>query len=577
MRCAPLATTRPAGDDVAMGTADAAPLHSPDRWSSRVLPLRLVLPVLVVAAVAWLIATAVGQPLPLAAALGAGVLVICLLPVPRTSLAMALGARVRGSELVADPAQPPFDVPLPEGGSYGMRWNGSRIVTMLLLDARPNSVTKLSPAGLIGSDMLPLPELARCLDQFDITLAGIDIVSTGARSAGHGAVARIYENILGPLPAVAHRTLWLVLQLDPLHNAGAVQRRGGGPTGALRCAVVATRRVANRLAVYGLSASVLSAAQMNAVTHQLTLGTDPESFTESTRGLRHDDVHHVSYLMTPRALSPSGIAALWSQQTLATTITVRLRRANVVVPPSKQSDDTPVDVSAFVRFTTRHHPLKVSGRDLIALPGKQLRALRQGLPAGPETPAWPARYRGTADSLREIPLQITGCGQLIGADPSGFGVALPLVGRHVRRVEIIGSPLVAKQVILRAIALGASVVVHTDRHDEWRPMVAHLGMPHALSLATWSAASQQANANRSTDLVVYDGVEPTTHPSDATMLVLRPAASDENTAEPDVTLVEDPRRTNLVTVRTPAGPTPVYMVATSSELAYLGAVAPVLA
>ena len=48
----------------------------------------------------------------------------------------------------------------------------------------------MSPSGLLGDDMLPLAEITRCLDQFDIRLAAIDVISTGSRSADTGAVVR---------------------------------------------------------------------------------------------------------------------------------------------------------------------------------------------------------------------------------------------------------------------------------------------------------------------------------------------------------------------------------------------------
>lgn len=449
-----------------------------------------------------------------------------------------------------------------------MRWDGDRLITMLRIDAQPRTVTRLSPSGLLGDDMLPLAEIARCLDQFDIRLAAIDVISTGSRSAGAGAVAQTYESILGPLPAVAHRTVWVVLRLDPLTNAAAVARRGGGAEGTLRSAVVATRRVANRLAARGLSAVALSATELSEAVAQLTLGTTPEEFEETKDSLAHNDFHHTTYRMTPEALGPRGIAEVWSTPTVASTITVRLQR----VPGAGPGTGGAVAVTATARFVARDAPCRVRSAGLIALPGKQLRALLFSLPLGTKVPALPLdSYLGPPDALDRVPMPIAGCGQLIGADSSGQGVTLPLVSRHVRRVEVIGSPLVAKQIILRAIALGASVVVHTNRHDEWRPMVGHAGISPALTLATWAAGSQQASSYRSATLVVFDGIAPSGHHSDATVLVLRRDGQTTDGFEPDITLVADPRIANLVTVRTDTEQTSVRMVATPEELRYLGA------
>src|SRR5256885_6838851 len=118
---------------------------------------------------------------------------------------------------------------------------------MLRLEPPPDPTTWLRPGGLDAGQLLPLTEVANCLSQFDITLSSIDVISTGARTASNGPVAWLYDRILGPLPAIARRTVWLVLRLDPLTNAEAVDNRGGAGAGALRTAIIATRPVANRL------------------------------------------------------------------------------------------------------------------------------------------------------------------------------------------------------------------------------------------------------------------------------------------------------------------------------------------
>ncbi|WP_327362280.1 type VII secretion protein EccE, partial [Mycobacteroides abscessus] len=87
----------------------------------------------------------------------------------------------------------------------------------------------------------------------DITLDSIDVLSQGARSHGHTEMAAVYDGVLGPLPAIAQRTVWVAIRFDPSRCADAVRRRGGGREGILRAATTATRRVANRLTEAGLS------------------------------------------------------------------------------------------------------------------------------------------------------------------------------------------------------------------------------------------------------------------------------------------------------------------------------------
>lgn len=545
-------------------------------------PLRLVIPVVLLAITTALVAVSFGAPTPAAAAGAAVIAVVGLTRFRGKSSAAVIGEAITFRwhafrNRSTGVHHPPFDVPLPEGGSYGMRWDGTHLITILRIDTQPRFVTRLSPSGLSTGDMVPLPELARCLNQFDIALASIDVISTGSRTSDAGAVARLYDQILGPLPAVAHRTVWVVLRLDPLANAAAVDRRGGGSIGTLRSAIVATQRVANRLAARDLTASVLSAADITGVVHQLTRGATLDQLTELPRSIEHNGIHSATYRMALDELGPRGFSDIWATQSLATTIVMRLQHApgtNIKTPFPEPA----IEVTATVRFDTRHAPAEVAMPGLIPMRGKQYRALLHSLPIKTQRPGLLIDGSvGTPDSLAALSMPIAGCGQLIGADSSGQGVALPLVGQHVRRVEVIGALLIAKQVILRAIALGAAVVVHTDRHDAWREMVAYVDSPQALSLAAWPAGSQHANSHRSATVIVYDGVPPSTHHSDATVILLRSPAGRGGHFDPDVTLTEDAETPNLVTVQTTTGMTTVHMVATPSEMTYLGAPQPVTA
>ncbi|WP_433623105.1 type VII secretion protein EccE [Nocardia sp. CA-120079] len=553
----------------------APPLSSPQFWLFRVLPLRLVVPVLLVAIAVAFAVIACGAPWYAAAAGGVAVTLIGLVRVRGTcaaaSLADAFAFRWHSQRWGSDTQHTPFDVPAPDGGSYGMRWDGARLITMLRIDAPPQNVTLLSPSGLNTGEMVPLPEIARCLSQFDIDLDSIDVITTGSRTSDAGRVAQLYEQILGPLPAVAHRTAWVVLRFDPLANAPAIHRRGGGPAGTLRSAIIATRRVTNRLAARDLTVSVLSATEITAAVHQLTLNADLTRLDETPHSVEHNGIHSATYRMTPEALGPRGLAEVWATPSLATTVTLRLRRATGT--PTHRADRGPatISVSATVRFDARDQPAKVSSPGLVALSGKHRRAMLDRLPINVQGPALPIEsYLGTPDSLADLFTPIAGCGQIVGADFSGQGVALPLVGQYIRRVEIIGSLLIVKQVILRAIALGATVVVHTNRHEAWRAMVARVDAPQAMSLAGWSASSQQASSYRSATVVVYDGIVPSTHHSDATVILLRPQGSHgiENFTA-DIVLTEDPQTANLVTVHTATEQTSVYMVATPAEMEYL--------
>lgn len=572
----PGVTTEIAGDRDA-----APPLHSRQFWLFRALPLHLLLTVVLLATMIALVVLACGAPSWAAAITAVLVLVVGLLPIRGEPVAGRIVEKIaaRREKFSANSTivhHPPFDVPLPDGGSYGMRWDGGKLITMMRIDGHPSSVTLLNPSGFSSGEMVPLPEIARCLDQFDIGLDSIDVISKGSRTSDAGPVAKLYEQILGPLPAVAHRTVWVVLRFDPLSNSAAVDRRGGGSTGTLRSAIIATRRVTNRLAARDLSVSVLSAAEMTAAIGQLTHNATLDELIETPHSVEHNGIHYSTYQMTPEALGPRGLAEVWANSSLATTVTLRLDRTSARLARTG-ADTATLSVTAMVRFDTRYQPAEVNIPGLVAVPRKQRQLFLHSLPIGAQGQPPPLdSYFGTAGSLTALFTPVAGCGQLVGADASGQGVALPLVGHHVRRVEITGSLLVAKQVILRAIALGAAVVVHTNRHEQWRPMVAHVDAPQSLTLGSWSAGSQQASVYRTATVFVYDGIAPSNHHSDATVIVLR-SETDGSTEHfsPDVTIAEEPDTANLVTVRTEDGSATVYMVATPAEMNYLGR--PVLA
>lgn len=333
-------------------------LRDPEFWLFRIFPLRIVVPgILFAAFVAWIVlvfSDSVWYSLGAGAAVGA----IALIPIGgRTLAARIAGGLGRRGKITAERLEQAaaFDVPLPEGGGYGVRWDGDLLLTMLRIDPPPDTLTLLRPGSLDTQQLLPLPEIARCLDQFDLTLAGIDVVSTGARTAGTGVAAHLYDRILGPLPAIAHRTCWLVLRLDPLANAEAVDNRGGGGTGALRAAIIATRRVANRLAAHDIAASVLTAAEMNTAVRDLTHGFAVDQLTETPKWLEAQGRHLSQYQIGADMVGPRGLADVWAVPSLSTTVTLRLRPGINRNDPHTELADTVV-LNAVVRFDTVEPP-----------------------------------------------------------------------------------------------------------------------------------------------------------------------------------------------------------------------------
>lgn len=557
-------------------------LRDPEFWLFRIFPLRIVVPgILFAAAVAWIVlAFADSVWYSLGAGVAAGL--ICLAPFGgRTLVARIAGVLTRRGTVSAERLEQAaaFDVPLPEGGGYGVRWDGDLLLTMLRIDPPPDTLTLLRPGSLNTEQLLPLPEIARCLDQFDLTLAGIDVVSTGARTAGTGVAAHLYDRILGPLPAIAHRTCWLVLRLDPLANAEAVDNRGGGGTGALRAAIIATRRVANRLAAHDIAASVLTATEMNTAVRELTHGFAVEQITEEPKWLESQGRYLAQYQIGADMVGPRGLADIWAVPGLSTTVTLRLRPGINRGDPHTELADTVV-LNAVVRFDTVEPPEQPPLAGLRELYGNQLRILLDTLPVG-YTGRWgrEVAYRGTLAALTEFTVPTAGCGQLIGADDRGQGIAVPLIGEGTRQLEVIGTLDLAQQVILRATGLGAHAIVHTARPEAWQTMVRNLDAPQVLTIAPRAAGASYHPPGPppmptapypSTTVLVFDGVPPVSHAGGATIVHVRQPHEPAGSVEADVSLIQDPAAPNRLTIRTPAVTTTVNMVTTREEMHYIG-------
>ncbi|WP_229718900.1 type VII secretion protein EccE [Nocardia jinanensis] len=557
-------------------------MRDPEFWLFRIFPLRIVVTgILFAATIVWIV-LAFSHSVWYSLGAGAVAAAICLAPIGgRTTVARIAGALARRGKVSAERLDQAsaFDVPLPEGGAYGVRWDGDLLLTMLRIDPPPDTLTLLRPGSLNTEQLLPLPEIARCLDQFDLTLAGIDVVSTGARTAGTGIAAQLYDRIIGPLPAIAHRTCWLVLRLDPLANAEAVDNRGGGGTGALRAAIIATRRVANRLAAHDIAASVLTATELNTAVRELTHGFTVDQLTENPKWLEDRGRYLAQYQIGADMVGPAGLADIWAAPSLSTTVTLRLRPGIGRNDPRTELADTVV-LNAVVRFDTTEPPEQPPLPGLRELYGNQLRILLDTLPVG-YTGRWgrEVAYRGTLAALAEFTVPTAGCGQLIGADDRGRGIAVPLIGEGTRQLEVIGSLDLAQQVILRATGLGAHAIVHTARPEAWQTLVRNLDTPQILTIAPRAAGASYHPPGPppvptapypSTTVLVFDGVPPVSHAGGATIVHVRQPHEPPGSINADVSLIQDPDAPNRVTVRTPAVTTTVNMVTTQEEMHYIG-------
>ncbi|OMC12170.1 type VII secretion protein EccE [Mycolicibacterium fortuitum] len=544
-----------------------------DTGPQRLVPLADLIALQIVVAVGIVVALGLDRPGWQGAVAGLVMALLLVSPLAGgTTLPRALGLRWgflrnrrrrTGKNAPGPLPTEPFDVPTPDGLQIGFRWNGTTLLSLLKIDENPRALTVLEPGVTVSGEMVPVQALLDCLRQFDITLESIDIISQGARSAGHTDVAAVYDSVLGPLPAIAQRTVWIAVRFNPSRCAEAVRRRGGDRDGILRAATTATRRVANRLAEAGLQAQFLSASGIAAATNQLSDGVSLGTVEETWEDCREGQFRLSSFAVQPDMLTTAGLGLLWTVPSYSTTVCLSLREA---------AEDDLVQVRGLVRFDSDVRvPTQLRG--LVPLHGRQFSALAATLPI-PALPGarqiehWASGLR--TDALDELALPASGCGQVIGADQEGRAVALPLFGPQIRRVEIAGTLHLAQQVVLRSLALGARVLVHTRRPAFWRDMVDVVGRHDLLWVADFNRRALQAGSERNYTVEMFDGVPEQSVRIGVTAMVVAPPNTPAS-EQADVVLDLISLERDTVKVSTQAGSAVVTMVATDDEMRYLRA------
>lgn len=164
----------------------------------------------------------------------------------------------------------------------------------------------------------------------------------------------------------------------------------------------------------------------------------------------------------------------------------------------------------------------------------------------------------------------SGCGQAIGADEDGRAVALPLFGPQIARVEICGTLHLAQQAVLRSLALGARVLVHSRRPGLWRDMVDEVDDHDLLWVADFNRGAIQAGFDRNYSVEMFDGVPERSVRAGVTSMVVA-APNTAVTPSADVALELVSLADATVKVSTRAGSAMVTMVATDDEMRYIKA------
>ncbi|MBB5912815.1 type VII secretion protein EccE [Nocardia transvalensis] len=445
----------------------------------------------------------------------------------------------------------------PDGRSLGLYWEGSRVVAVVEVLPPRGGLTRIARNTVHASHLLPLPELAQCLNQHDILLSGIDIISHGHRSRSGTPAGPIYESLLGPLPATAHRTVWLAISFDTLACPDAADRRGGGTEGACRAVTIATQRIVRALEDADCASRVLTAPEIRKAVMQITANVDPRTLTHKWRYAELGNGVNIGAAVDPKQLGSELLSQLWVDPSRGTTVSVRLR-------PGSSADT--VNIGAAWRLTARELPEKRRRKGMVSLNGRHRQSLLAHLPLGiPEVDDTVPVSEFPIDVVGALHLPSSGCGQLIGSDDEGNGVAIRLVGQGISTVYVAGELYLAQQLVFRALAVGERILIRTDRPHAWEQLVTTIGNPERLTIAV---ETHQSDANFTA--AVVDGVlAPAPHAGVTTIYVTGDPMGWPAT-RPDLQIHQPGAIGNHVILRTPTTQVDLTLVSIPRETTYIG-------
>jgi type VII secretion protein EccE len=373
-------------------------------------------------------------------------------------------------------------------GRVGIRAVGPHLVAVVAVDGPPHSPSALDYSRVESMTKLPLEAVAAGLEQFDVTLEGIDIVSAGVRRASksHHPYAPVYSGAVGDHPAVGQRRTWLVVRLDALASARAIVWRES----VAATMSAAAEWLAAELTSLRIPARVLTAAQIRSADEALLAGIDPNGLTPGWSRLRHAGGYVQTYWMSPRDISSTTIDRLWAPETAATVVSIQVRRA----------DTGATAVGVMVRYHSGGPLAEPPLTGLNPFVGRHDAGLRAGLlSAGNGGLAVPARELAANEKVA-VPIGATGI--IVGTLPSGHPLLVDLSDpTELATVTICGEFALLVQVSLRAAATGYQVLVCTQRPGRWRQVIAA-----GLQVIDTAGLVEQLPASQYPYVIVYDEV-----------------------------------------------------------------------
>jgi type VII secretion protein EccE len=396
-------------------------------------------------------------------------------------------------------------------GPVGIRALGTHLVAVVAVDGQPHSPSVLDYPRAVSMTSLPLAAVADGLRQFDVTLAGIDIVSAGSRRAAktHHPYAEAYSSEVGDHPAVGQRHTWLVIRLDATASARAVIWRESvaATLGA------AAEWLAQQLTGQRIGARVLTGEQIRAADEALLAGADPAALRPGWRRLRHGGGYVQTYWMSPRDISTASIDRLWAPDVEAAVVSIQLRLSPNGAPT----------VGVAVRYHTGYPLAEPPLTGLNPWTGRHDLALDTGLLVAAAPVEVPARELAAGEGLRA---PIGASGIIVGVTATGHPLLVDLgAPSGTATVTIAGELALTVAIARRAAATGYQVLVCTSHPQRWREVIAT-----GLQVIDAAALVQRRWLPGQRVMLVFDDADGPA-PEDAAVVVRRVPAESASSAD----------------------------------------------
>ncbi|MBY6706571.1 hypothetical protein HQ308_07140 [Rhodococcus sp. BP-241] len=446
-----------------------------------------------------------------------------------------------------------FDRP---GGPIGVVWNGSDLTIVAELHVEPAAAgwSTVGSRGATPDAVVPLRDLVDRLSQGTDTPTDLGVTSVGTRPARGRRAADCYLSMAGPLASVARRRTFLSLSTDVHEGETAAGRRGGTAAGSVQMLATTMARLQHVLRTHGLVGSLLTADQIRAADLLVTSGVPLRHVRPQWRFARLGGSTWCSRRLAPSAWTAAAIDSIGDHDADVTSLAVR----------AALSTTTEATATATYGYLSAESPqrrsIRVAGSS--TLDGLHRQGLEDVLAstARPATPTHPVE----GAQWNTLVLPVAGCGQVVGVDSDGTTVTARVFGKDVDTVDVHGELYVVHQIVFRAVAVGAVVLVMTDRPHAWRHLAVAVADSGTLSVVTPVSDVESGTA---VDLVVADHAGDRPTPVPGTVLRVNPASSTGGT---DIVIDQSPDVTDEVSLTMASRSITLRLVTTAAETEAIG-------